>query len=354
MKKELLIASALVGSLGVAGVAEAATYSISGNHRSGVIGTDTDAGVETRAVSLQSSFIISVSETTDGGTTISSGFDIAEESSSGAGGGSSSGLTLAFEGGTKLDLISAGNASGSHDVSIPGTAGEEGITVTSTNSAPTGLDFSTSTTGVGFEFHTDSDFLADGLKMSASWSTDSGAAKTATPTAMGHYAVGGTYVAPAVGDTAITIGAGYSTTDFGNTGTEASNDMSSTHMGLSAVNGDFTVAVGFADGDIVRNSTSTYTEASANVLKAGVKYVADDLTFNLGIVAGEAKDSTTLGTAGTTSDSIDKTTASVSYAIATGVTGIIGYTATDSTEEATTVDTESNGTSWYIGANIAF
>jgi len=354
MKKELLIASALVGSLGVAGIAEAATYSISGNHRVGIKGTDNDAGTETRAVALQSSFIISVSETTDNGTTISSGFDIAEESGGGAGGGTSSGLSLAFEqSGMTLDLISAGNASGSHDVSIPGSAGEEGITVTSTNSAPTGLDFATSTTGVGFELHSGDDFLADGFKMSASYSTDSGADKTATPLAQGHYAVGGTYVTDA-GDTAITIGAGYSTTDFANTSTSASNDMGATHMGLSAVNGDLTVAVGYADGDLVRNTTTTYTEASGHVLKAGVKYVADDLTFNLGVVAGEAKDSTSLGTAGTTTDSIDKTTASVSYAIASGVTGILGYTSVDSSEEATTIDTESNGSAWYIGANISF
>jgi len=351
MKKELLIASALVGSLGVAGIAEAATYSISGNHRSGISATDNDAGTETRAVSLQSSFIISVSETTDGGTTISSGFDIAEESG-GAGGGTSSGLSLAKDGRT-LDLISAGNASGSHDVSIPGSAGEEGITVTCTNSAPTGLDFAQSTTGVGFELHSGDDFIADGLKMSASWSTDSGAAKTATPIAQGHYALGGTYVT-AAGGADLTIGAGYSSTDFGNTSTEASNDMSSTHMGISAVSGDLTVAIGYADGDIIRNSTTTYTEASAHVLKAGLKWVAEDLTFNLGVVAGEAKDSTALGTAGTTTDSIDKTTASVSYAIASGVTGIIGYSATDSSEEATVVDTESNGSAWYIGANIAF
>jgi hypothetical protein len=351
MKKELLIASALVGSLGMAGVAEAATMSFSGNHRVGVNAKDLDSGTETRAGLLQSSLAVSVSETTDGGVTISSGFDVSEESSNGAGGGGSSGLTLAFSDGSKLDLVSAGNASGSHDISVPGSAGEEGITVTSTNTAPTGLDFATGTTAVGLEYHTAADTLIDGLKMSASWSTDGGASKTATPTKQGHYALGGTYVTDA-GDTAITIGAGYSSTDWGNTNTEASNDESSMHMGLSAVTGNLTVAIGFADGD--RVGASTNYEASANVMKAGAKYVSGDMTFNLGIVAGESKDSTTLGTPDTEVDSYDKTSASVEYAVASGVTAILGYSAIDTSDEDSTVDTESNGTAWYIGANIAF
>ena len=43
MKKELLIASALVGSVGLAGVAEAASMSFAGNHRVGVAGSDSNA-----------------------------------------------------------------------------------------------------------------------------------------------------------------------------------------------------------------------------------------------------------------------------------------------------------------------
>ena len=42
MKKELLIASALTASLGMAGVAEAASASFSGNVRNGIKGVDTD------------------------------------------------------------------------------------------------------------------------------------------------------------------------------------------------------------------------------------------------------------------------------------------------------------------------
>ena len=40
------------------------------------------------------------------------------------------GLTLTFTDGSKLDLINAGNAAASHDVSVPGSAGEPGITAT--------------------------------------------------------------------------------------------------------------------------------------------------------------------------------------------------------------------------------
>ena len=37
------------------------------------------------------------------------------------------GFTLAFTDGSKLDVLNAGNASGSHAVSIPGSAGAEGV-----------------------------------------------------------------------------------------------------------------------------------------------------------------------------------------------------------------------------------
>ena len=86
------------------------------------------------------------------------------------------GFTLAFTDGSKLDVIAGGNAAGSHAVSIPGTAGAEGVATTSTMVAPTGLDFMTASTALGVEYHTASDFLADGLKMSFSASTDNGAA----------------------------------------------------------------------------------------------------------------------------------------------------------------------------------
>ena len=61
------------------------------------------------------------------------------------------------------------------------------------------------------------------------------------------------------------------------------------------------------------------------VVKAGVKYVTGDLTFNVGIASGDAKDNT-IGSSGGTDDSKDVTSASVSYAVASGVTAILGYT----------------------------
>ena len=64
---------------------------------------------------------------------------------------------------------------------------------------------------------------------------------------------------------------------------------------------------------------------TGEVVKAGVKYVTGDLTFNVGIASGEAKDNA-IGSTGGTDDSKDVTSASVSYAVASGVTAILGYT----------------------------
>ena len=103
--------------------------------------------------------------------TISSSFSIVNESTASSSVGSAdmdAGFTLAFTDGSKLDLINAGNASGSHAVSVPGSAGAEGVANTSTNMAPTGLDFATASTVFGVEYHTAADFLADGLKLSVS------------------------------------------------------------------------------------------------------------------------------------------------------------------------------------------
>ena len=73
-------------------------------------------------------------------------------------------LTLTFTDGSKLDVINAGNAAASHDVSVPGSAGSPGVTVTSTNNAQTGLDFFGEATAIGVEWHSAADFMADGLK----------------------------------------------------------------------------------------------------------------------------------------------------------------------------------------------
>jgi predicted porin len=259
------------------------------------------------------------------------------------------GFTLAFTDGSKLDVIAAGNASGSHAVSIPGSAGAEGVANTSTNVAPTGLDFMTGSTALGIEYHTASDFVADGLKMSFSASTDTGAAATATYRIDSHIAVGATYVTD-LGDTAVTIGAGYSSVDGAKTGDAVNDDTGGIHVGLSAVTGDLTVAVGFADGSVAGVSDNGSDEYTAEVVKAGVKYVTGDLTFNVGIASGEADDHAIGGNDGA-DDSQDVTSASVSYAVASGVTAILGYTATESAADGSSTD---DGSAWYIGANMAF
>jgi len=353
MKKELLIASALVSTMGVASVAEAVTSTISGNHRAGVVGSSVDAGTDTQAVSNQSSFSVALEETTDAGMKISTSFVMANEALGSTDG--DNGLTLTFTDGSSLDLLNAGNAAAGHDVSVPGSGGEEGLTITTTNNAPTGLDFFAASTGLGVEWHSAADFLADGLKMSVSWSTDNGAANTATAIAKSHAGVGATYVTTA-GDTTLTVGAGYSNTDYGKTGTALTDDANGFHVGFSAVTGDLTVAAGIGDGSSVQDDGTTAalasTQNAGEVLKAGVKYVTGDLTFNVGMVAGTSKDSDTTGTAGTTNDTHDKTSASVSYAVASGVTAVLGFTSQDSKDEGD-ADT-SDGSSWYIGANLAF
>ena len=60
-------------------------------------------------------------------------------------------------------------------------------------------------------------------------------------------AIGATYVTD-LGDTSVTIGAGFSEVEGSKTGTAVTNDTGGFHVGLSAVTGDLTVAVGFADG----------------------------------------------------------------------------------------------------------
>jgi predicted porin len=278
--------------------------------------------------------------------TISSSFKVMDENTKED---YDAGFTLAFTDGSKLDVIAAGNASGSHAVSIPGSAGAEGVANTSTNVAPTGLDFMTGSTALGIEYHTASDFVADGLKMSFSASTDTGAAATATYRIDSHIAVGATYVTD-LGDTAVTIGAGYSSVDGAKTGDAVNDDTGGIHVGLSAVTGDLTVAVGFADGSVAGVSDNGSDEYTAEVVKAGVKYVTGDLTFNVGIASGEADDHAIGGNDGA-DDSQDVTSASVSYAVASGVTAILGYTATESAADGSSTD---DGSAWYIGANMAF
>ncbi len=347
MKKELLMGTALVSTLGAASVAEAVTATMSGNHQTGLEFDSPSGGTDTNAQINDNNFTVSLSETTDGGMTISSSFKLMDENA--AAGDTDAGFTLAFTDGSKLDVINAGNASGSHAVSIPGSAGAEGVATTSTNAAETGLDFATGSTVQGVEYHTAADFLADGLKMSFSASTDSGANSTVTYSVDSHLALGATYVTD-LGDSTVTLGGGISEVEGSKTSTAVTNDTNGYHVGVSAVTGDLTVAVGYADGDKAGIALTSANEMTGNVTKIGVKYVTGDLTFNVGYSAGEATDNT-IGTTGGLTDSKEVTSGSVSYAVASGVTAILGYTTMDAEDEGNTTN---GGSAWYIGANMAF
>ena len=349
MKKELLIASALVSTLGAASVANAVTATMSGGHHAGLKGSSIDDGTaDTTAAVTQSSFSVSLSETTDGGMGVASSFMLANESDSGL---HTAGITLTFTDGSKLDLINAGNAANSHDVSVPGSAGEPGVTVASTNHAQDGLDFFGQATAVGIEWHSAADFMADGLKIGASFSSDTGAAAGASVKLESSWGLGATYVTSA-GDTALTIGAGIADSEWKISTTAPSSGSSGFHVGFSAVTGNLTVAAGYANGDKVAGGTTEYEVNDNTVSKVGVKYVSGDITLSIGFTSGEGKDSTTLGTAGTTEDAKDTLAAGISYAVASGVTANLGFKDIDSQNDGSN-DTK-GGTSWYIGANMAF
>ena len=351
MKKELLIASALVSTMGVASVAEAVTATTSGSHHTGLRGTALDTNAdESLAQVTASSFSVSLSETTDGGVGIASSFMLANEGTSGL---QTAGLTLTFTDGSKLDVIKAGNAAATHDVSVPGGAGEASITVTTTNRAQTGLDFFGEATAVGIEWHSAADGMADGLKISASASVDDGVAADGSAELESSWGVGATYVTSA-GDTAVTIGAGLADSDWKDSGTAPSSGSNGYHIGFSAVTGNLTVAAGYASGDDVDNSSTTdNVEVSDNtVTKVGVKYVSGDVTLSVGYSAAEGTDSTTMGTAGSAADAVDTTDAGISYAVASGVTANLGWKNVDSSQGGSSET--SGGTSWYIGANMAF
>jgi hypothetical protein len=351
MKKELLMASALVSTLGAASVAQAVTATMAGSMKVGVEFESPTGGTDTNNVKDQSNFNISLSETTDAGTTISTSFEIVDEGTVAA--DDDNAIKLTFTDGSALELLNAGNAAGTHVVAVPGAGGEQGITGTSTNNAPGDVDFAAGSTALGIEWHSAADFLADGLKMSASFSTDNGAAKTTTAKLENSWGIGATYVTSA-GDTTLTIGGGVADGDVANIGTQASADKGGFNLGISAVTGDLTVGIGYGDGDsfVSTDASAANTEIDGSVMKAGLSYVTGDITLALGVTAGEAKDSDTFGTAGTTDDSTDSTSASVTYAVASGVSAVLGYTTVDTNNEGTS--STDGGSAWYVGATMSF
>jgi len=356
MKKELLIASAITASLGLAGVAEAASASWSGNVRNGVSGKDTDGSADgTYGASRQSSLSFSVSETLDSGTILSTGFNVIDEGASDI--GDNSGFTLTFTDGSKLDLIEAGSAYGTHTTAVPGASGEQSVGTLSTNHAPTGLNFAGSNDDVGFEWHSAADaFGVEGMKVSVSAGFgDDGDTGTSVSTAENSYSVGVSYVSTA-GDTTITIGGGYFNASDSNNATQNDKADEST-IAMSAVTGDLTIGVGYSAGSYIFSDSGSATESEevdgAEVITAGVSYVSGDMTFAIGMADGEAKDTNNLGAQGSNVDASDSVNASISYAVASGVTAIAGYKSQDSSDEGT-ADTGQSGSSWYIGANLSF
>jgi len=348
MKKELLMASALVSTLGAASVAQAVTATMAGSMKVGVEFESNDSSTtDSNTVMDQSNFNISLSETTDGGTTISTSFEIVDEGTVSA--DDDNAIKLTFTDGSALEILNAGNAAGTHAAAVPGASGEQGIAGTSANSAPGDLDFAAGSTALGVEWHSAADFLADGLKMSASFSTDNGAAKAAIARTENSWGVGATYVTTA-GDSTITVSGGVADSEIATNATQASSDKGGFNVGVVAVTGDLTIGLGYGDGDsFVYDSANT--EIDGSVTKAGIKYVTGDITMALGVSNGEAKDGA-FGTPGTTDDSVDSASASVTYAVASGVSAVIGYTTVDSQNEGTSIT--NSGSAWYVGATMSF
>jgi hypothetical protein len=355
MKKELLLASALVGTVGLAGVAEAASATMSGKTRVGVVWADTDAaGDASMNGHQQSSFSVSLSETTDGGIGISTGFDLTDENDAAT---DNSGLTFTFTSGAKLDLIEAGSAFASHLAAVPSASGEQGVGGSTGFNAPSGLDYADANDTVGFELHSAADaFGVDGLKASVSASFNGDAAATTSVHALENtFSVGASYVSTA-GDSTVTIGGGFYQGDT--VATAAASDAQSTAMSISAVTGNLTVGAGYASGNSFAGVAAVTADAdmevaSQSVTTAGAKYVSGDMTFNVGYASGEGQDEA-LGTAADgEADTYEQTAASVDYTVASGVTATIGYSDIARSNEAT-ANTDHGGTSWYIGANVSF
>ena len=342
------MASALVSTLGVASVAQAVTATMAGSMKVGVeFESDDGSTTDSNTVMDQSNFNISLSETTDGGTTISTSFEIVDEGTVAA--DDDNAIKLTFTDGSAIELLNAGNAAGTHAAAVPGASGEQGIAGTSSNNAPTGIDFAAGSTALGVEWHSAADFMADGLKVSASFSTDNGAAKAAKARQENSWGVGATYVTTA-GDSTVTISGGVADGEIATNATQASSDKGGFNVGVVAVTGDLTIGLGYGDGDSFDYETANI-EIDGSVTKAGIKYVTGDLTMALGVTNGEAKDGS-FGTAGTTDDSIDSASASVTYAVASGVSAVIGYTTVDAQNDGTSIT--DSGSAWYVGATMSF
>ena len=353
MKKELLTASALAASLVVPGVASAASMSWSGSSTTGVESEDRDSTSDGAYAEVQDSGLhVSVSETTDGGTTIASGFTVVNEGSTSA---TESGLTLTFTDGSSLELIDAGSAYAGALASVPGASGEQGIGATSDNTSSTSLTWANKNDGIGFDWNSAADaFGVDGLTvgLSASFGDDTAAGQDTLNTDE-SFSIGATYVTTA-GDSTVTIGGGYIQSSGSHT--DALNDVSnSVAVSASAVTGDLTVGIGFSSGDGLaqEGNDSVHEIDDVEVMNVGAKYVSGDITFAVSWKDGSSASGDLATSAPSSQDSQEVVGASVDYVVASGVTATLGYSNEDEKVNGSSVDSNS-GSAIYLGAKISF
>ena len=268
MKKELLIASALTASFGLANVAEAgANVSYSGSVTRGVTQDDVGgaaASGHTAVTTGELSFAID--QTTDSGTKWSTSLSVVDE---GSAEGDPGGLTLTFTDGSTLDLIEAGSAFGGAIASIPAAGGSQGITNTSTNSAPGDLDWADASDAVGFDWGSAADFGGiDGLTVGA------GYGEVEQIHSEGNIDEQTIYATYAVG--ALTVGVQISEEDTGNsTGTVGYNNE---FVGVTyQINDDFSVGFQAADNEHDKTGTDVTSEfrgwsAAYSMGALGVKF----------------------------------------------------------------------------------
>jgi hypothetical protein len=353
MKKELLLASALTGALVVPGVAQAATASLSGSVFNGIKGSSADSSstADSYAETQEGAYSISVSETTDGGVKISSGFTIVNEGSTSA---TESGLTLTFTDGSSLELIDAGTAYAGALASVPSASGEQGVSATSGNTASTSLTWGSKADGVGFDWNSAADAMGvEGLTIGVSGAfSDDVAAQKVSVVADTTYSVGATYVTTS-GDSTITVGGGYVSASTSVTGAK-NQAASSAAVSATVANGNLTLGIGYSTGAGLAQETSASVSEIDNVqvLTAGASYVSGDMTFKVSYADGSV-DEADAGSDGAVEDAKTTLGASMDYAVASGVTATFGYS--DSTDKYNGADaTDTSGTGWYIGASISF
>ena len=92
-------------------------------------------------------------------------------------------------------------------------------------------------------------------------------------------------------------------------------------------------------------------DIEGSVLKAGISYVTGDITLAVGVTSGEGKDSD-FGATTTADDSKDTMSGSVTYAVASGVSAVVGYLTEDHQNDGASATT--GGSSWYVGATMSF